>query len=75
MLAKVVDGSAEVKVYCSQENGALLRTDGETPPFDYNIDPENSLIDFNQAKTIAEAQVAEDLEYWSLRVENKYDNI
>lgn len=65
---------AEVEVYCRQDNGALFRIDGETPPFDYDIDPGNSLLTFSQALAIAEAQVTESLDEWRLRMEDKYDD-
>ena len=65
---------AEVEVYCRQDNNTLLRVDGESDPFDYNIDPGNGLIDFNQAKTIAAGQTGEDLERWQLRTEDKYND-
>lgn len=66
---------AEVEVYCRQDDNTLLRLDGESGPFDYNIDPGNGLIDFNQAKTIADGETSEDLENWRLRVEDKYNNL
>ena len=65
---------AEVEVYCRQDNDELLRIDGESGPFDYNIVPGNGLIDFNQAKAIAAGETAEDLENWQLRPEDKYNN-
>lgn len=69
------DQGAEVEVYCRQDNGALLRIDGESGPFDYNIDPGNSMIDFDQAKTIGSGVTSEDLVEWRLRIEDKYNNI
>ena len=68
------DQGAEVEVYCRQDNNTLLRLDGESGPFDYNIDPGSGLIDFNQAKTVANGETNEDLESWRLRVEDKYNN-
>jgi uncharacterized membrane protein YkoI len=65
---------AEVEVYCRQDNNDLLRIDGESGPFDYNIAPGNGLIDFNQAKTIADGETDEDLGSWQLRMEDKYNN-
>ena len=69
------DQGAEVEVYCRQDNGALLRIDGESDPFDYNIDPGNSLVDFDQAKAIGSGVTSEDLVEWRLRIEDKYNNI
>ncbi|GJM30298.1 MAG: hypothetical protein DHS20C17_29330 [Cyclobacteriaceae bacterium] len=65
---------AEVEIYCRQSDNTLLRIDGEQGPFDYNINPGNGLIDFNQAKTIAAGQTGENLESWQLRTEDKYSN-
>ena len=65
---------AEVEVYCRQDNNTLLRLDGESGPFDYNIDPGNGLIDFNQAKTVAGGETSEDLVSWRLRMEDKYND-
>lgn len=65
---------AEVEVYCRQDNGDLLRIDGDTGPFDYNIDPGNGLIDFSQAQMIAEAVAIGSLSEWRLRREDKYNN-
>jgi uncharacterized membrane protein YkoI len=69
------DQGAEVEVYCRQDNGALLRIDGESGPFDYNIDPGNNLIDFDQAKTIGSGVTSEDLVEWRLRTRDKFNNI
>ena len=65
---------AEVEVYHRQDNGALLRIDGISGPFDYNIAPGNGLIDFNQAKAIAAGETGEALTSWQLRTEDKYNN-
>ena len=69
------DLGAEVEVYCRQDNGGLLRIEGESGPFDYNIDPGNSLIDFTQAKTVGSGVITGDLVEWQLRIEDKYNNI
>ena len=66
---------AEVEVYCRQDDNTLLRLDGESGPFDYNIDPGNGLIDFNQAKTVADGETSENLDNWRLRIEDKYNNL
>jgi len=66
---------SEVEVYCRQDNGALLRIDGESAPFDYNITPGMGLIDFSQAKAIADGEVAESLVFWRLRTEDSFNDI
>ncbi len=69
------DQGARVEVYCRQDNGALLQIEGENGPFDYNIDPGNSLIDFAQAKTIGSGVSTGDLIEWHLKIDTKYNNI
>ena len=69
------DAGAEVEVYYRQDNGDLLRIDGESGPFDYDINPGNSLIPFSQAKNIgANSATSETLEYWHLRKEDSFNN-
>ncbi len=68
------DQGAEVEIYCRQDNGNLLRIDGESGPFDYNINPSNGLIDFNEAKSIGVGVTSETLGKWQLRMEDKYSN-
>lgn len=69
------DQGAELEVYTRQDNGALLRIDGESGPFDYNLDPGNSLIQFGQARDIGSDKApTETLTYWRLRIEDKYNN-
>lgn len=64
---------AEVEIYCSQSDDSLLRIDGESGPFDYNIEPGDPLLNFDQAKAIADAQSNGTLEKWRLRREDKFD--
>ena len=51
------DKGAEVEIYCRKDNGKLLRIDGESGPFDYNIEPPSPLISFEKAKEIGDAEV------------------
>ena len=69
------DQGAEVEIYYRQDNGELLRIDGENGPYDYNINPGSGLIDFSQAKTIAMGAVSGTLIEWQLKIEDKFDNI
>lgn len=69
------ENGAEVEVYCRQDNNALLRIDGETGPFDYNITPGNGLISFSQAQAGAAGVASGTLVEWQLRVEDKYNNV
>lgn len=70
----ITTGGAEIEFYFSQEDNSLLRIDGESAPFDYDLNPGNGLLSFQEALAIAANETDQSLEEWRLRREDKYNN-
>lgn len=66
---------AEVEFYFSQEDNSLLRIDGESAPFDYDLNPGNGLLSFQDAHAIGDDKTDSTLEKWRLRRDDSFDNI
>lgn len=65
---------AEVEIYCAKQDSSLLRIDGESGPFSYNIDPGQKLLSFADAKNIVENLLNGTIEEWRLRMEDEYND-
>lgn len=64
-----------VKFYWTINGLALLKIEGQTGPFEYNILPGNNLINFSTAKTVAFAAIKNDaLIRWELSQEDEFIN-
>jgi len=62
-----------VKFYWTKNGQILIKIEGQVGPFNYNIMPGNSLINFSTAQTVAKAAVKnESITKWKLQQDDNF---
>jgi uncharacterized membrane protein YkoI len=67
------NNGSKVKFYWTVNNGSLVKIEGATGPFNYEIQPGQDLINFSTAQTIASGAVKNDsIKKWELKQEEEF---
>ena len=67
------NNGSKVKFYWTVNNGSLVKIEGATGPFDYEIQLGQDLINFSTAQTVAVSAIKNDsIEKWRLKQEEDF---